>query len=282
VDISAISIWLPLVLVSAAAGFVGSLLGLGGGFIIVPVLTLYFGLDLRSAVGAALIAVIATSSSSSITYLKKSYANLELAAFLEISTVVGAIIAVSIADHIPSQILYISFSVLLCLSSAMMLKKNLSPTTNQESDSHSLGLNKGFGIRGKYHENGKDFFYQTKRNMLGFTLSGIAGLLSGLLGIGGGVVKVPTMNIAMGVPLKVASATSTLMVGMTAAATATLMLARGQIPLQVSAVVAIGVYLGARRGSRQLQNTSNAMISWIFLIFAFFIASQMFLKGISG
>lgn len=279
IDLTA-STWIPLVLVSAGAGFVGALLGLGGGFIIVPALTLLFGMELRSAVGAALVAVIATSSGSSVTYLKKAYSNLELAAFLEISTVIGAVTSVFIADKISPQILYFCFSVMLTVSSILMVKNNYRTASD-------LSLNdakpKGFTIHGEYvDQDGKHLSYYTRRNLIGSGIAGFAGLLSGLLGIGGGVIKVPTMNLVMGVPIKAASATSNLMVGMTAATSAILMLYRGQIPLQVSAFVAIGVYLGARTGSRRLHSASSRSISWVFLVVALFIAFQMFRKGLAA
>ncbi|HVJ64656.1 MAG TPA: sulfite exporter TauE/SafE family protein [Bdellovibrionota bacterium] len=272
--------WVPLVLISAGAGFIGALLGLGGGFIIVPVLTLLYGFDMRSAVGAALVAVIATSSGSSVTYLKRAYSNLELAAFLEISTVIGAVIAVLVAGQIPPKVLYICFALLMLVSATMMAKNNF----NHHKDAALLPdpeAPKGFSIEGSFHEpSGAVVKYHTRHTWIGFGLSGFAGLMSGLLGVGGGIVKVPTMNLIMGVPLKAASATSNLMVGMTAASTAILMFSRGEIPIETAAYIAVGVYFGARAGSRKLHGTSNRNISLIFAIVAAILAYQMFMKGL--
>ena len=279
-DISA-SVWISIVLISSAAGFAGSLLGLGGGFIVVPALTLLYGMDMRSAVGVSLIAVIATSSGSSVTYLKKTISNLELAAFLEISTVIGAVTSVFVADHISPSLLFIGFSAVLVVSSMLMLKKTYQKATF--GTEHKFASPKGFHVRGEYLDHdGERVAYVTRRNWLGFGISGIAGLISGLLGVGGGVIKVPTMNLVMGVPIKAATATSNLMVGMTAATSAILMFARGEIPLQISALVAIGVFIGARAGSRQLQGASPRTISWVFVVFALFISYQMFLKGLAA
>lgn len=279
-------LWGALAAICVGAGFVGALLGLGGGFIIVPALTLVFGLDLRSAVGAALIAVIATSSGSSVTYLKQSYSNLELASFLEISTVLGAIASVFVAGYIPASILYFGFSGMLIFSSVMMIKKNLNANDDSKvpytpPSSRSQKRMSFPQIHGSFVDHhGALIEYDVQKPWAGFFVAGIAGLLSGLLGVGGGVIKVPAMNLLMGVPIKAASATSNLMVGMTAATTAILMFSRHEIPLQISAVVAIGVYLGARMGSKQLIGSSSKALSWVFMIFAWFIAFQMFSKGL--
>lgn len=276
-------LWLPLAIISMGAGYVGSLLGLGGGFIIVPVLTLLFGLDLRSAVGASLIAVVATSSGSSVTYLKKSYSNVELASFLEISTVSGAIASVFLADKIPHSVLYLCFAAMLVLSSSLMLRQNIKSSKSQNSSAPINAPIPAFTIPGSFvDQNGTLVEYHAHHLWTGFGISGIAGLLSGLLGIGGGVIKVPTMNLVMGVPIKAASATSNLMIGMTAATTAVLMFVRGEIPLQVASIVAIGIYMGARLGSRKMHNSSSRSLSWTFFIFALFIASQMVMKGLKS
>lgn len=274
-----------LALFSIGAGFFGSLLGLGGGFIIVPALTLWLGMDLKSSAGIALIAVIASSSGSSVTYLKKAYANLELAAFLEVSTVTGAIVAVFVRQHIPTKFLYIIFAGLLITAAVSMLRKNHKSGSTKDAVTIApvLSTPAAFpNLTGKFqNEQGVTQTYQVSAPWLGFFISGIAGLLSGLLGVGGGIIKVPTMNTIMGVPLKAASATSNLMVGMTAATTATLMLLRSEIPLALAALVAMGVYAGARLGSQRLQQTSNQTLSWTFFVFALFIAMQMLIKGVS-
>lgn len=271
---------------SLAAGYYGSLLGLGGGFVLVPTLTIFFNVEMRTAVGVALIAVIATSSGSSVKFLKDSYSNLELASFLEISTIAGAIFGVYLSKYIPIQILYFFFAFLLLAASYAMLKKNRTnkATTNVDSliSDHAQYKPTIKGTLPPEIYNGEKRHlteYKVKRPLIGFAISGFAGIMSGLLGVGGGIIKVPTMNILMNVPLKAASATSNLMVGMTAATSAIILLLHNQIPLKLSALVAMSVYVGATLGSHQLRKTSNRRLSELFFLFCVIMAIQMLIKG---
>ncbi len=244
----------------AAAGLFGSLLGLGGGVLIVPLLTLGFGLPLREAVGVSLVAVIMTSSAAAGVYLERHVANLRLGMSLELFTATGALIGGSIAFLLSEQVVEVLFAILLTYVALSMLRQR-----NRGGDEPEATATSGYEVR----------------NMgLGVVGSTFAGLVSALLGVGGGIVKVPLMNLGMGVPLRVATATSNLMIGITASASAVIYLLHGGIDPYVAGPTAIGVFVGASVGSRVAPRIDARYLRILFVVVLLYTAIQMFLKAI--
>jgi uncharacterized membrane protein YfcA len=244
----------------AAAGVFGSLLGLGGGILIVPLLTLGFGLGLREAVGVSLVSVIMTSSVSAGVYLERHVADLRLGMRLELFTAIGALVGGSIAFLIDERWLSVLFAVLLGYVATSMLRSDRSPGDEAASEGRP---------------------YELRNLRLGIVGATGAGVASALLGIGGGIVKVPLMHLAMGVPLRVATATSNLMVGITAAASAVIYLIRGEIDPYIAGPTAIGVFLGASLGSRVAHRIDLRILRWLFVVVLLYTAIQMLLRAMS-
>lgn len=220
---------------SFVAGLFGSLVGVGGGIIVVPVLTLVLDVPIHYAIGASIVSVIATSSGAASSYVRKGMANLRVAMFLEVATAAGAIAGALLAGLAPEKVLYIAFGTVLVYTALSMIRKrkaNRVPAPDPLADRLRL--------HGSYYDEAEkqEIHYRVGRTKLGFGVSGIAGLMSGLLGIGGGAIKVPAMNLAMGIPLKVCTATSNFMIGVTAAASATVYFLRGDVLPFVAAPVA--------------------------------------------
>ncbi len=243
------------------AGLFGSLLGLGGGVLIIPMLTLVFGIPMKEAVGTSLICVIATSSGAASLYVKKHMADIRLGMTLELATTIGAIVGGLVAGIIKPEVLAILFSLLLAYIAFSMTRKRAEK--NLEADS----------------SNPED--YQVNNLPLGMGASFFAGNISGLLGVGGGVIKVPTMYLLMGVPLKVAAATSNFMIGVTATAGAFVYFARGEVDLLVSGSTMIGVFLGALIGSRMLHLIKTEYMKRAFIIVLLYLSLEMLLKGLN-
>lgn len=269
-----------LIFVGLFAGVLGSLLGLGGGMIVTPVLTMMMGLDIKYAIGASVISVIATSSGASIAYLKDDMLNLRVAMFLEIATTVGAITGALLAGVFAPQILYVLFGVLLAYSAFNMVMKLLGKKNDgviQQSDNIATKLK----LNGSYHDksSGEHIDYGVEHVPGGFIMMLAAGLASGLLGIGSGAFKVIAMDNIMKMPLKPYSATSNLMMGVTAAASATVYFFSGAIIPSVAAPLAIGVLIGATIGSRIMQILPAKVIRMIFIPIILYMGIQMILKG---
>jgi hypothetical protein len=251
----------------ATAGLFGSLLGLGGGILIVPLLTLVFGLDLREAVGVSLVSVIMTSSAAAGVYLERHVADLRLGMRLELFTAIGAIVGGSIAFLIDERLLSVVFGGLLTYVALTMARGTRDAAAEEgadaEADRHDApaGRPRNMGV-----------------GVIGATGAGIA---SALLGIGGGVIKVPLMHLVMGIPLRVATATSNLMVGITAAASAVIYLLHGQIDPYVAGPTAIGVFLGASAGSRLAHRVDLRVLRWLFVAVLLYTAVQMLLRALS-
>ncbi len=244
----------------AVAGAFGSLLGLGGGLLIVPLLTLGFGLDLTAAVGVSLISVIMTSSVSAGVYLERHVADLRLGMRLELFTAIGALVGGTIAFLIDDRWLSVLFAALLGYVAVSMLRADVS------SDDEP-----GSGRR----------TYEVRNLPFGFVGSTGAGVASALLGVGGGTIKVPLMHLAMGIPLRVATATSNLMVGITAAAGAVIYLIHGEIDPYVAGPTGIGVFLGASLGSRVAHRIDLRILRWLFVVVLLYTAVQMLLRAAS-
>lgn len=261
---------------SYIAGLFGSLVGVGGGVIVVPVLTLILGVPIHYAIGASIVSVIATSSGAAASYVRKGMANLRVAMVLEVATAAGAIVGALLAGQAPERVLYIAFGAILIYTATSMLRKRKvakAPVPDPLADRLKL--------HGSYYDQSekREVHYRVARTKTGFAVSGFAGVMSGLLGIGGGAIKVPTMNLAMGIPLKVCTATSNFMIGVTAAASAMVYFARGEVLPFITAPVACGVLLGAMTGSQLMGRMRTSWIRYLFLGVLLFTAGQMLWKG---
>jgi uncharacterized protein len=263
--------------ISLAAGFLGSLLGLGGGIIVVPALTLLFGIDIRLAIGASIISVIATSSGAAAAYVKEHLANLRVAMFLEIGTTLGAITGAYLAGIIHTRWLFILFGVLLAYSAMAMLRKRHAAATQITRSALADRLR----LHSTYYDEAADQHvdYLVTHPGTGLGLMYLAGAASGLLGIGSGALKVPAMDLAMHLPMKVSTATSNFMIGVTAAASAGLYFLRGQIDPFLAGPVAAGVLVGATAGSRILGRIESRVIRAVFVVVLLVVSAEMLVKG---
>ncbi len=261
-----------LIASGAVAGLFGALLGLGGGILVVPILTIGFGLDLRAAVGVSLIAVIVTSSASSGPYLQRHLANLRLGMSLELFTAAGALVGGLLAFALDERVLAGLFAALLVYVAISMAR------TPQGEGSALLAEGRPATLRSRQPDEEPAPGYVIRNWPLGVVGSAFAGLVSALLGVGGGIVKVPLLNLAMGVPLRVATATSNLMIGVTAAASATIYLLRGGIDPYVAGPMAIGVFVGASVGARVGDRIDARILRILFVVVLLGTAFEMALK----
>lgn len=270
-----------------AAGVFGSLLGLGGGILIVPLLTLGFGLDLRAAVGVSLVCVIMTSSAAAGVYLERHVANLRLGMSLELFTAIGALVGGSIAFLVDERFLSVLFAALLGYVAFSMLRGPAREVIGDDDADHGGGGTGETAVAGATRVGPRSGFlasvsgpeYAVRnlgRGVVGATGAGVA---SALLGIGGGIIKVPLMHLTMGVPLRVATATSNLMIGITAAASAVIYLLRGEIDPYVAGPTAIGVFLGATLGSRVAHRVGLRYLRLLFVVVIVYTAIQMLLRA---
>jgi uncharacterized membrane protein YfcA len=272
------------------AGTFGALLGLGGGILIVPLLTLGFGLPVREAVGVSLVCVIVTSSAAAGVYLQQRVANLRLGMVLELFTATGALVGGLIAFLLPDALLAGLFAALLLYTAALMLRRSPAPSASADAEAGALDEARAAPAASRVSEGSRDDPVSNERR-LGEVLSGPgyrvhslragvvgslgAGLVSALLGVGGGIVKVPLMHLVMGVPLRVATATSNLMIGVTAAASAVIYLLRGGIDPLVAGPTAIGVFVGASIGSRTAGRIDVRLLRLLFVVVLLYTAVQM-------
>jgi hypothetical protein len=265
-----------LLLISICAGFLGSLLGLGGGIIVVPALTLFFGVDIRYAVAASLISIIATSSGAAASFLKDHLTNLRLAVLLELGTVAGAMTGFLISTEIKSSWLFLLFGGFLLFSSVMMFRKK-GDARSEVDHPWSKKLN----LAGSYpNEKGILTFYKVANVPFGLISMYVAGILSALLGIGSGIFKVMAMDGAMKLPMKVSSATSNFMIGVTATASAGAYLLRGDIRPQIACPVALGIIVGSWIGAKAMTKMPAAQIRKIFVVVLVIVSIQMIMKGL--
>ncbi len=273
--------WLYPVLIfvgAVAAGLLGSLVGLGGGVLIVPLLTLVFGFPIYFAIGASIISVIATSSGAAAAYVRDHITNLRVGMFLEIGTTLGAICGGFIAGFLAPQLLSIIFGVILLLSAAPLIFKlgeELPKGVKNDRLANWLHLSSSYPDK----HLGREVPYQVTRTPLGLFMMYIAGLVSGLLGIGSGTFKVLALDTAMRLPMKVSTTTSNFMIGVTAAASAGIYFSRGDIPPLIAAPVALGILLGALVGAHLLARLSNKLLRIIFLGVIVVAAVEMVLHG---
>jgi hypothetical protein len=266
-------------LVSIGAGVFGALLGLGGGVILVPILTLVLGIDIHYAIGASIVSVIATSSGAAAAYLRDGVSNIRVAMFLEIGTTLGAIFGAFIAGFVGGPGLFIIFGLVLTYSAYVMFRhRDAELPTGVEMGPLANFLHLG----SSYYDTvlNRLVAYNVRGARYGLPLMFIAGAVSGLLGIGSGVLKVPAMDIAMKLPMKVSTATSNFMIGVTAAASAGVYFIRGDVNPFIAAPVAMGVLIGATLGTRVMMRMRSTMIRRVFIVVLVFVALQMLVKGL--
>jgi hypothetical protein len=264
---------------SLAAGFVGSLTGLGGGVVIVPLLTLGFGVDMRYAIGASLISVIATSSGAAAAYVREGFSNVRVGMLLEIATCLGGLTGAAVAAYVPTAGLAILLGVVLLFSAFAPTNRedHLTPApADPDSPGVKWNLNSAWpGPQGLIP-------YHVRRVPLGFGIMGIAGLLSGLLGIGSGAVKVLAMDLAMGLPFKVSTTTSNFMIGVTAAASAGVYLRRGYIDPGLAMPVTLGVVAGSYIGAKLLAHAEVKQLRTLFRVVILALGVEMIFNGVKG
>ena len=269
---------LTILLVSIVAGFVGALFGLGGGVLIIPFLTLVEGVPVPLAVGASIVSVVATSSASAATYVQDHLTNLRLGMFLEIGTVAGAITGAFVSVFLPASALFILFGIILLYATMVMIRaRGVDFPANVRPDKTSRIL--ALGSQYEDQSLNRVVKYEVTRTPLTVFIGYFAGIVSGLLGVGGGIINVPTMNLVSKVPVKVASATSNFMIGVTAAASASVYLLRGDVNPLLAAPLIIGVAGGALLGTRVLKVTPPTRVKVAFGILLAAISLLMILKG---
>jgi len=264
---------------SVGAGIFGALLGLGGGALLVPALTLLLGVDIHYAIGASIISVIATSSGAAVAYVRDHLSNIRLGMLLEVATTSGAVTGAFVGGLLSGPALSIIFAAVLAYSAIAMLRHrsdDLGGITPAHPWAIKLKLNSSYydKVRGQRIE------YNVAGVPVGLGLMYIAGLVSGLLGVGSGVLKVPAMDLAMRVPIKVSSTTSNFMIGVTAAVSAGVFFARGQINPFIVGPVALGVLAGSFLGARLLQRIDSRSIRRVFVVVLVLVSVEMVLKAV--
>jgi len=261
-----------------AAGFLGALTGLGGGVVITPLLTLGFGVDIRYAIGASLISVIATSSGAAAAYVKEGYSNIRIGMFLEVSTTVGALVGAFLAGIASTAAIAVVFGLVL-LYSAYLAERPRPETTAAEPPDRLASF---LRLHGRYPTPDGPRAYHVRHVPAGFALMFVAGVLSGLLGIGSGAVKVLAMDQIMRIPFKVSTTTSNFMIGVTAAAGAGVYLRRGYIDPGLAMPIVLGVLPGAMAGSRVLVGAKIRRLRLVFSIVVAVLGFEMLYKGLTG
>ena len=269
---------LILLLGAYCAGLLGSLTGLGGGVVVIPLLTLVLGVDFHYAVGAALVASIATSSGSGSAYVKEGITNIRLGMFLEIATAIGAVCGAAVAIYLNNNFIAILFGCVLVLT-AVMQQRRKSDHDGVKGSEMARRL-KLFGTWPQ--QDGSLKAYELRHVGGGFGVMYIAGVLSGILGIGSGVLKVIAMDGIMKVPFKVSTTTSNFMMGVTACASAVVYVQRGQIEPGIACPVMIGVLCGALTGARLLKTLDVRLLRRIFCVAILLVALNMIWQGAHG
>lgn len=263
---------------SLVAGFLGALTGLGGGVVIVPLLTLALGVDIRYAIGASLISVIATSSGAAAAYVKEGFTNMRIGMFLEMATTFGAILGAFLSGWISTGALAVIFGLVL-LHSAWLSSR---PRRDRAGDGAPDPIAARLKMDGNYPTPEGPRFYRVHSVPAGFALMFVAGGLSGLLGIGSGAVKVLAMDQAMRIPFKVSTTTSNFMIGVTAAASAGVYLNKGYIDPGLAAPVMLGVLIGSLAGARFLAGAGTALLRKVFSVVVAVLAVEMIYNGLKG
>jgi len=276
-----LTIWLLALLLmvgSFGAGLLGALTGLGGGLVIVPMMTLLFHIDLRYAIGASLVSVIATSSGAAAAYVREGYTNVRIGIFLEVATTIGALVGAALAGFIPTSALAVLFGLVLLYTAYRSLRAPDEHPVDLPSDPLAVRLK----MNSTYPTAGGMRPYSVQGVKGGFALMFVAGILSALLGIGSGIVKVLAMDRTMKLPFKVSTTTSNFMIGVTAAASAGVYLHRGYIEPVISFPVMLGVLSGALLGARILAGARTLWLRRLFTAVVVVLAVEMLYKGLRG
>lgn len=263
---------------SLLAGLVGSLTGLGGGVIVTPALTLFLHVDIRYAIGASLVSVIATSSGAAAAYVRDGYSNIRIGMFLEIATTTGALFGAFLATRVPTRFLAITFGLVLLQAAWQTSQQHKESSASDGGDPLGVRLNLNGAFKGTH---GLEH-YVVRRVKAGFALMFGAGTISGLLGIGSGSLKVIAMDQVMRIPFKVSTATSNFMIGVTAAASASLYIAKGYVEPAIAMPVMLGVLAGSLMGARYLAKLSVSFLRRGFAIVVAAIGVEMIANGIMG
>ncbi|MDE1177371.1 MAG: sulfite exporter TauE/SafE family protein [Edaphobacter sp.] len=264
--------------ISIAAGLLGALTGLGGGIVVTPALTLLLGVDIRYAIGASLVSVVATSSGAAAAYVRDGLSNIRIGMFLEVATTVGAIAGALLASKAPTSALAILFGLVLLHSAWQVVQPQKQQVVTGPADPLAQRLR----LAGVYTSPQGDVAYRVSRAKSGFGLMYVAGMLSGMLGIGSGALKVIAMDRVMGMPFKVSTATSSFMIGVTAVASAAIYLKRGYIQPLIALPVMLGVLCGSILGARLLAHLPVKTLRRLFAIVVAVIAVQMIAHGLHG
>ncbi len=262
--------------VAAGAAVLGSMLGLGGGVFLVPILTLFFDIDQKLAIGASAVAVVTNSVVGSTVHLKGRFTNLRLAMLLQSTTAVGAIIGAVISVYANPDFINAVFGLMLVYAAVSMLRNRGATPASPELGNDPIHLGATYFDPAPK----KSVSYVPQRIKLGLGVSGLAGTLSGMLGVGGGVIQVPAMNILMRVPVKAAAGTSSFMVGITSVATASVYYADGKIDPTVVVPAMIGIFLGAQLGSRLTRRVRTQNLVVIFVLILLYLGVSLLLKAV--
>jgi uncharacterized membrane protein YfcA len=265
-------------LCSLVAGLLGSLTGLGGGMVVVPLLLLAFKVDIRYATGASLISVIATSSGAAAAYVKEGFTNIRIGMFLEVATTLGAVFGAYLVAKISGSMIATIFGLVLLFSAYVSLRKQPVPSAIQKPDPIATRLR----MNGEYPAIAGPTKYLIRRVPIGFAICYVAGLVSGLLGIGSGALKVLAMDQAMEIPFKVSTATSNFMIGVTAAASAGIYFRHGYIDPALAMPVMLGVLVGSFVGARIMPGTPSRKLRILYDTAIVILAIEMLIKGLTG
>ncbi len=260
------------------AGFLGSLTGLGGGVVIVPLLTLVFGVDIHYAIGASLVSVIATSSGAAAAYVREGFTNIRVGMLLEIATTIGALVGAYLAAKTSNNAIAIIFGIVLLASAYLSTHTHAPPHETDQPDRLATRLK----LNGSFPTPEGPRPYDVHGVPAGFSLMFVAGVLSGLLGIGSGAVKVLAMDQAMRLPFKVSTTTSNFMIGVTAAASAGVYLSRGYVDPGLVMPVVLGVLLGSLLGARLLVRAQSKVLRIVFAVVIIVLAVEEIYHGVTG
>lgn len=268
--------FIELGVVSAAAAIVGSMLGLGGGVFLVPIFTLFFGVDQKIAIGASAIAVVTNSVVGATVHLQSRFTNIRLAMLLQVTMATGATIGAIVGVWAPERMLNAIFGLVLLYAASSMLLKRSAPVPEIKHD-----LPDEWGLRTSYRDPATKrlITYVPERVKAGLGISAFAGMLSGMLGVGGGVIQVPAMNLLMRVPVKAAAGTSSFMVGITAVATAFVYFAESKIDPTVVVPAMVGIFLGSQAGSRLTRRVHAHNLVLFFVLILLYLGLSLLLKA---
>ena len=274
--------YIGLAITGFGAGLLGALLGLGGGVFVVPALVLIFGVPELKAIGTSNVAVVATSTAGASTYVRSRLANIRLGLVLLISTTIAALVASLVASLLPARLLSGLFAVVLLYVAVTMLRSGKTRDEPLEPGKGGGKTSKALGLEGTYHDaaSGKTERYSPRNVRTGMSISALAGVVAGLLGVGGGIIQMPVMNLLMKIPLKVATGTSNFMIGVTATSAAFVRYANGDVDPLIAVPTALFVFLGAKVGAWLVPRTPNARLRLIFGWVAIIIAALMIMRAL--